>query len=122
MSDAHDDLHGPAETSHSNFALSVIGAIGSLLLFGLIIFIAYYYPSTKMDPVMSNSTPPDVRLQRLDEMHAKEADVVDSYAVLNPKEGVVRIPVSRAMELIVPELNAEPVPAEPKKADGPPAK
>lgn len=106
MSEEPDPL-GPPETSHSNFVLSVIGALGSLLLFALIIFLAYYLPASRQEPVMDNATPPAEREEKLAAVEAKAAETAESYGVVNAKEGMVRVPVERAMELVVPRLNEE---------------
>ncbi|MGE9295269.1 MAG: hypothetical protein ACQKBV_03160 [Puniceicoccales bacterium] len=98
-----DDLHGPPETSHSNYALSILGALGTLLLFALIIFLAYYLPA--QDRESANTEIVEQRKTTLAEVEAKQADQATSYGVVNKEEGTVRIPIERAMELVVPSLN-----------------
>lgn len=104
MSDAHD-LHGTPETSHSNLTLSILGALGTMLLFALIIFLAYYLPA-KNRPTTSAEVAAE-RKQTLIALQSQEASVVNSYGVVNAEEGTVRIPIERAMELVVPRLNQE---------------
>jgi len=101
MSDS--DLHGPPETSHSNLTLSIIGALGTLLLFAFIIFLAYYIPAQNRESVSAETVAE--RKTTLAEVEAKQTDQATSYGVVNPEEGTVRIPIERAMELIVPRLN-----------------
>ncbi|GHC06185.1 hypothetical protein [Cerasicoccus arenae] len=102
MSDAHD-LHGAPETSHSNLMLSILGALGTLLLFALIIVIAYYIPAKEREPV--NAEIVSERQATLAELKAKETELATSYGVVDQTKGVVRIPIERAMELVVPRLN-----------------
>ncbi|WP_309398309.1 hypothetical protein [Cerasicoccus maritimus] len=102
MSDDHD-LHGAPETSHSNWTLSVIGALGTMLLFGLLIFIAYYVPASDREPATAELV--EQRKATLAELKATEANAATSYKVLNKETGQVQIPVEEAMKLVVPQLN-----------------
>lgn len=102
MSDDHD-LHGAPETSHSNFTLSVIGALGTMLLFGLLIYIAYYVPATDREP--ANAELVEQRKATLSEMKAAETSAATSYKMLNKETGQVQIPIEQAMQLVVPQLN-----------------
>ncbi|MEO0795745.1 MAG: hypothetical protein AAFX93_11305 [Verrucomicrobiota bacterium] len=101
MSDS--DLHGPPETAHSNSTLSLVGALGSLLLFALIVYIAYYIPKSRQEA--TNSEIVAEREATLAEVIAQQNDLATTYGVVNAEEGVVHIPLERAMELIVPRLN-----------------
>ncbi len=102
MSDEHD-LHGAPETSHSNWTLSVIGALGTMLLFGLLIFIAYYVPASDREPATAELVAQ--RKATLAEMQATEASAATSYKVLNKETDQVQIPIDEAMKLVVPKLN-----------------
>jgi len=85
------------ETSWGNRTLSVIGGVGFILLFLLILWLAYlpYRP----DPIAEEQG--RVRLETLREVENAGAETVTSYGVVNPKEGVYRIPVEEAMRLMV---------------------
>lgn len=119
-----DEEHGLPETSHSNYLLSIIGAIGSLLLFALIIFIAYL--PNRPGPV--NARQVEQRLTNLAEVEAKQTDLASNYTWVNEKEGRVRIPVERAMQLAAARLAkgkpafalpaGEPAPADSAEASG----
>lgn len=101
-----EDEHGALETSHSNYTLSVVGAIGSMLLFGFIIFIAYV--PNRPEPVNE-----DIITQRkatLAEVRAAQNEAATTYAWINKEQGTVRIPVSQAMTLAAKRL-AEGKPA-----------
>lgn len=97
------DLHGAPETSHSNMILSIIGALGTLLLFALLIYIAYYVPAQRMDAATGNIAAQ--RKETLAQTQAQAANTASTYKVVDAEKGVVRIPIERAMELVVPRLN-----------------
>ncbi|WP_309380077.1 hypothetical protein [Cerasicoccus frondis] len=104
MSDEHD-LHGAPETSHSNFTLSVVGALGTMLLFGLLIYIAYYVPASDREPADAEIVAQ--RKATLEEMQATEANTASSYKMLNKETGQVQIPIDEAMKLVVPKLSGD---------------
>ncbi len=97
-----EDEHGALETSHSNFLLSVVGAVGSMLLFALIIAIAYV--PNRPQPV--NEDIVQQRKDNLTEVRAAQAKAADNYSWVNEQEGVVRIPISQAMQLTAQRLSS----------------
>ncbi|MBC2603092.1 hypothetical protein [Puniceicoccus vermicola] len=85
------------ETSWGNRTLSVIGGVGFILLFLLILWLAYLpYRPEPISEVLA-----ETRLQNLQEIRNASAEVIDSYGVVNPNEGIYRIPVEEAMRLTV---------------------
>lgn len=91
------------EPSDSKVLLSALGWIGVIFLFILIVAIAYLprqAPSTE-------SIAAAERMQIRNEITAEQIRLVGSYEWINQPEGIVRIPVSRAMELTVDELRKE---------------
>ncbi len=93
------------ETSHSNYMLSILGALGSILLFGLIVLIAYVY---MFDPEPVNQQRIDQRLTIRGEVDAKQKALTTEYAVVNADEGTVRIPTELAMQLVVKKNQENP--------------
>ncbi len=85
------------ETSWSNRTLSVFGGVGFILLFLLILWIAYlpYRP----EPI--SEVQAETRIQDLREVQNASAEAISSYGVVNPKEGIYQIPVEEAMKLTV---------------------
>lgn len=111
-----DEEHGLPETSHSNYLLSIVGAVGSLLLFALVIFIAYL--PNRPEPV--NAQIVENRLNNLAELEAKQTEQASTYGWINQKDGVVRIPISQAMDIASTRLaKGKPAfaAAEPQKPD-----
>lgn len=94
------DEHGNPETSHSNYTLSVVGGIGSMLLFALIIYIAYV--GNRPDSVSAEIV--QQRLENLAEVNAAQAKIANNYAWVNKEQGTVRIPLSQAMTLTAERL------------------
>ncbi len=100
MSNSHEKT--PTQPTLSNYTLSLIGAVLSLLLFVFIVFIAYL--PNRPAPVDQELV--QTRATRLAELNAAQAELADSYKWVNKPEGVVRIPIERAMELTVQRLQS----------------
>jgi len=96
----------------------VLGGIATI--FGLMALFNYYL---KEVPVSQQALrlPPAPRLQPspprdLQEMRAAEDSVLNGYAWVNPDQGVVRIPIARAMDLLIRQnLRSRPQTAQPAK-------
>lgn len=95
--------HDTEETAHSNPTLSILGAIGSLLIFAIIMFLAYL----PLRPERTDASIRNERIERFSEHRAKEKSLAQNYRWVNEQSGVVRIPIERAMQLAVDRLNAE---------------
>lgn len=118
MSDAH---HG-GETGHEQrdvrFApvLVAAGLIVAMTLFAVVGMIAVFdvlaerearrsNPANPLAGVV-NKLPPEPRLQALpildlDALRASEAEILETYEWIDEPAGVARIPIERAMELVV---------------------
>lgn len=85
------------ESSWGNRTLSVMGGVGFILLFLLILWVAYlpYRP----EPIAEAQA--KVRLDNLSEIENASAEATTTYGVVNPQEGTYRIPVDEAMRLTV---------------------
>lgn len=90
--------YSPSESRSCGGGLwNVLVALGALLIVGLLVWAMKHY-----------TTPPDLtaeraaeRVKNLADLRAAEAAAVDSYAWINPDNGVVQLPVDRAVELTV---------------------
>ena len=93
-----NEVH-PAESGvqRRNYVLTILGVIASFLLFLVILLIAYI-PNR---PASVNQEIVAARKLKLSELSAKQSQQMNSYSWVNEKEGQVRIPVKRAMELLV---------------------
>lgn len=85
------------QSSWGNRTLSVVAGVGFILLFLLILWVAYlpYRP----EPIAAVQA--QTRLANLSEIENASAEATTTYGVVNAKEGQYRIPVEEAMRLTV---------------------
>ncbi len=88
------------EPSDKKVLFSAIGFIGVFLVFAFIVAVAYL-PNRSVSQEALNV---EARSKILKEVQTEQARLVNAYEWVNQNEGVVRIPVERAMELTVQEL------------------
>jgi len=90
----------------NNWSFGTIAAvIGGFALFALIVALAYL--PQRPAPIEQGALTPAERYQRLTDMRAKEAKQIDSYGWVDQQKGVVQLPIDRAIELTIQELNAK---------------
>ncbi len=99
MSNATHD----AEPSDRKILFSAIGWIGVIFCFILVLAVAYL-PNRAPSQYEEDA---EDRYEIRNEVRGEQASLVDAYEWVNQDEGVVRIPVERAMRLTVEELRAE---------------
>lgn len=93
------------EPSDNTVLLSALGWIGVILVFLLVVAVAYL-PNRA---VPSEEKSAEIRFQIRNEVRAEQARLTSSYEWVNQAEGIVRIPVERAIEIAVEELRAEQI-------------
>ena len=108
--------HPPSAFRHRNGGtfLTVIGVLGCFAVFLIVLWFAYLPQRRSSAPVDLTGVPadeqwrytPEGRKARLVELRAKERAAATSYAWIDRGRGVVQLPVDRAMELAVQELNS----------------
>jgi hypothetical protein len=101
--------------------LVVVGVVGSLVVFKF--FVSHESLGPPASPFENaRSLPPEPRLQTrapldLDHYRAQQQKILDSYGWVDPPAGVVRIPVNRAMDLLLqkgyPVSGSAPVNGQP---------
>lgn len=102
--------HAPSAGSAGKSQLfTFLGSLGAILIFLLILFVAYL--PNRPDPV--NAQTVEQRLLTLEETRAAGQGKIGNFGVINAAEGVVQIPVERAMELTVRDYAAGGEPAAP---------
>ena len=79
--------------------MSILGALGSLLLFLFILFVTYL-PQRDQDPLARTT---EQRLEYLREVETTAAREMTSLEVADPTSQTYKIPVDRAMELTIQE-------------------
>lgn len=90
--------------NNSSFG-TIAAVIGGFALFALIVALAYL--PQRPDTVQQGALTPTERYQRLTDMRAKEAKQINSYGWVDQQKGVVQLPIDRAVELTIQELNAK---------------
>jgi len=88
---------GPSKTV---FIWATLGAIGTILLFGVIVWYLYY--TTSKGPVTEDIVAQ--RMETLAEVNATQKELISTYAWVDKENGVVRIPIEHAMDLTIKEL------------------
>lgn len=82
--------------------VSALGYIGVMLIFILIVFFSYI---SNTPPPINEQTIND-RLQTLRETRSVQQEAATAYGWVDKSNGIVRIPIERAMELTVRKLAA----------------
>lgn len=93
--------HHEAEPSDRRLLYSATGWIGVILIFVLILAITYY--PNRPDEIGTVTV--EQRKATLAEVEANQDNLISEYAWVNEAEGVVRLPIERAMELAVRDLS-----------------
>ncbi len=91
------------EPSDNTTLVSALGWIGVFLIFVLLVALTYLR-DTGTDQEALNVVE---RYRIRNEVEATQAKLVGEYQWVNQPEGVIRVPVERAMEITVEELKAE---------------
>jgi hypothetical protein len=104
------------QPTNVGYILGVLLALGIIGAIGLTAVILYFVNR----PVPLTVGPAEERKAKLAEVNAKQNDIISSYAWVDQPNGVVRIPVERAMRLTIEKLEkakkgAKEVPEESKE-------
>jgi mono/diheme cytochrome c family protein len=92
---------------------TVLKGIANIVFLGLIIYLTYFFTlffSTRPPAPAPASESVTAAAKKIEEQRAEERKLLTTYGPLNPVTKTVRIPVDRAMELIVAE-SSQPTPA-----------
>ena len=100
--------------SRAGFWVTFLAAVGCFAVFLVVLYIAYI-PQRRLAPEVGLAKippeeqwkyTPEGRQAHFDEMRARELTVATSYAWIDKSKGLVQLPIDRAMELTLQELNA----------------
>jgi hypothetical protein len=75
----------------------VVGLLLVIVIVGFLVVLNEYFISVSEDIVYEQQLAPQSR--ELRELHAREAELLHSYDVIDSAAGTYRIPIERAMEL-----------------------
>jgi hypothetical protein len=82
-------------------ASAVVGIIGAIALFVIIVVLqAYFYDAQEQERFRKVGSQPYEELQKLDN---EQLERLTSYGWVSEGDGVVHIPIERAMELVATE-------------------
>jgi hypothetical protein len=85
---------------------AVVGIISAILLFVIIVVLqAFFYRAEQAELELKVYTQPYEALQQLD---SKQLEQLSSYGWVSESDGVARIPIERAMDLVTAELGSQP--------------
>ncbi len=101
MSDASS-----APSSKGSFTATLLAALGAFAIFGLIMIVAYL-PNRVEAPVGDGVRSPAERKALLAEHQAREQAKAATYGWVDRQAGVVRLPIDRAIELVIQENRAQ---------------
>lgn len=91
-----------SEPSDRKVLLSAVGWVGVIFCFFLVVAVAYL-PNRA---VSQEERDAEERYTLRNEVRGEQARLVEAYEWINQDEGVVRIPVERAMKLTVEEMRS----------------
>jgi len=84
-------------------SLHAVGIIISIFIIASLILLNEYFSVAKEKEVYKKvSQPQSTELQQL---HAYEDEILNSYSVIDEEKGVYQVPIDRAMELLVQEAS-----------------
>lgn len=82
-------------------ASAVVGIVSAILLFVIIVVLqAFFFGAEQAEREKKIYTQPNQALQQL---NASQLELLSSYGWVSEADGVVRIPIERAMELVASE-------------------
>ena len=90
------------QVSKSNTLLTFLGCLGALLVFVLIIFIAYLPNRPEAVDAQVSAT----RQAKADESRAAGIQKLTNYELINAEAGIARIPIKEAMSLTIASYNS----------------
>lgn len=101
------------------FMIIVVGIVASVVIIAMIICLRAMYEQTQQAEEgrkAADMMPPEIAAEI-----SKQQEQANAYSWIDPKAGVVAIPVERAMELALAELNAGSSSRQPAKPHPAPA-
>lgn len=84
------------------FLPMVLTVVGFFLFLGVVVF---YWFDRSPPTVARGGATPEERVQILRETRLREDAALNQYGWVDREQGVVRIPIDRAMDLVLQEMN-----------------
>src|SRR2546428_9506268 len=89
----------PRHASSSYFGVYLIGILGSFLIVAGLVWVLRQYTR----PAPLNQARVQERLKNLRELNAQSTEILNNYAWQDASKGIVRLPIDRAIELVLEE-------------------
>ena len=104
----------PATETRAGFWVTFLAALGCFVIFLVVLEIAYIpqrrvapeVDLAKIPPEEQWKYTPEGRMAHLQELHVREQAAQTSYAWIDRGKGIVQLPIDRAEQLTLQELNA----------------
>jgi hypothetical protein len=80
----------------------VVTVVGFFLFLGVV---AFYWFDRSPPTVARGGVTPEERVQILREIRLRDNSALNQYGWVDREQGVVRIPIDRAMDLVLQEMN-----------------
>ncbi len=82
--------------------IALVGITSAVFLFVLIIALLAWFNATEQRELRQKIVePPNEKLEQLD---AKQLESINVYRLVDPKKGVIAIPIDRAMDLVLKDI------------------
>ncbi len=96
-----EDVRGEPNTA----TILVVGLVGFILVFVIVVGLQamYYHAEDEQNATKVISQAPE----ELSRLRAEQQELLNTYRWIDPKSGIVGIPIDRAMELVVRESNGK---------------
>lgn len=90
------------ETKDVNITKVILYGFGGIALLAVLVILVFDWFSAAREKAIYEAQlkPESLALRQL---RAREAELLHSYAVIDPKKGMYRIPIDRAMEILAEE-------------------
>jgi hypothetical protein len=103
-----------AADTRAGFWTTFLAALGCFVIFVVVLYLAYLpqrrsapeVDLAKIPPEEQWKYTPEGRMAHLQELHARELAAQTAYAWIDKSKGVVQLPLDRAEQLTLQELNA----------------
>ena len=89
------------------FALNIAVILTVFAIFAIILAIAYLPQRSTLPTYSTSDTTPEQRAATLAEVRAREKSAATTYGWIDQPKGIMRLPIDRAIELTIRDLNAQ---------------
>ena len=96
----------PAESDPRSAPTVLVGTVGLVLLAVILLLLEVLYQRTSQAEIERKVV--DEQPQELRQLEARQLEQLGGYAWVDRERGIVKVPLERAMELVIDEAGREP--------------